>query len=105
MEQKLQWVKEAAGSRIDELELAIIIFGLQVTDYPRAAAEPWAKQFGLSVDEVLQSPNFLFGNEDELVYTIEERRRRFGLTYLTLRVEAMRSFGPIMRRLRTTIES
>lgn len=96
---KIGWVREAAGSRFNDLELACVVFEVAITDRPRAAAERVGEQFGLGVDEVLRAPNFLIGTQDEIVRRVEERRERYGLTYLTVTASCMRDFAPIVKRL------
>lgn len=96
---KIGWVREAAGVRFGNLELACIIFEVVVTDRPRAAAERIADDFGLDVEEVFAAPNFLIGTEDEIRRQVEARRERYGLSYLTVTAACMRAFAPIVRQL------
>src|SRR5215467_2077357 len=52
--QKVAWVREAAGSRFEELELSIPILTVAVTEKDRLeAAKPIAALFGLSVGALL----------------------------------------------------
>jgi probable F420-dependent oxidoreductase len=59
---KVSWVREAAGERFDQLELAALIWQVVVTDHPRSAAEAVAPRRGLTGDQVLASPYFLVGS-------------------------------------------
>lgn len=96
---KFGWVREAAGDRFDELELACMIFEVEVTGRSGEAAERIARHFGLSVEEVLRAPNFLIGTVDEIVDLVEGRRERYGLSYLTVTAGSMRAFAPVVERL------
>jgi hypothetical protein len=53
--EKIEWVKQAAGDRFDDLELAALIWEVAVTDNPRAAAEAIAARRSRTVDQVLES--------------------------------------------------
>jgi probable F420-dependent oxidoreductase len=103
--QKIDWVRQCAGGRFDELELHILLSTAVVTDKPREAAEAFAKDWNidpnqLTVAEMLQSPCFLFGSLAEIVDLLQARRERFGISYFTLFGEdRMESFGPVARRL------
>lgn len=79
-----------------------------VTDKPAEAAENLAKEWefdpnAMSVTELLKSPYFLFGSEDEIVETLQMRRERYGISYFTLfGEENLESFAPILARLSGT---
>lgn len=96
---RIEWVRRAAGDRFAELELACMIFEVVVTGRPREAARRVGDRFGLSADEVFRAPNFLIGTEEEMAEQVRERRRRYGLTYLTVTAESMRDFAPVVARL------
>jgi hypothetical protein len=54
----------------------------------------------ISLDELLESPHFLFGSENEIVETLLLRRDRYGISYVTIsEEESMDSFAPIVARL------
>ena len=79
-----------------------------VTDRPREAAENLANEWEfdpdeMSVSDLLKSPYFLFGSEDEIVDTLQMRRERYGISYFTLfGEENLESFAPILVRLSGT---
>lgn len=96
---KVEWVRQAAGARFAELELACMLFEVVVTDRPLEAAERVGERFGLPVEEVLRAPNFLIGTVEEMAAQVEARRRQYGLSYLTVTAEAMRDLAPVVARL------
>jgi probable F420-dependent oxidoreductase len=57
MDEKVAWVKEAAGDRFDDLELQLQVFVTVVTDDPQAAAEKLGTAFGLPPEVVLARPS------------------------------------------------
>jgi probable F420-dependent oxidoreductase len=98
-ERKIGWVREAAGGRFPEIELNIICPTLEITDDRRAAAERIAADLPISADEVLDSPSVLLGTVDEIVETLQERRERFGLSYIVVLEPVMEAFAPVVARL------
>lgn len=85
-EEKVGWVREAAGDRFAALELNAYPSGgpVVVTDDARAAAAPRAEQLGLSVEEVLESPHVFIGSIDGLAEKCRELRERYGVTSIML---------------------
>jgi probable F420-dependent oxidoreductase len=99
IDQKLSWVREAAGARFDEIEIhAWLRFAQTTVDAPSAAARI-ASTFGASPDEVLASPIVLIGDIGEIVERLHERRDRWGYSYYTLQQPAAREFAPVLARL------
>ncbi|HMD81497.1 MAG TPA: TIGR03621 family F420-dependent LLM class oxidoreductase, partial [Anaerolineales bacterium] len=109
-EQKIAWVREAAGAGFRDLELNILTFVL-VTDQRRQVAEQITREWEMpsdeaSVDGMLASPTFLIGTIDQIVEDLQAHRRRFGLSYFVvgeyLQADAMERFAPVVARLAGT---
>ena len=97
---KVDWIRDAAGGRFEDLELNVVLFTVVVTDDRDAAAREVASRFGSSVDEVLASPHVLIGSVDQMVQTLEVRRDRYGVSNITLGVyPALDAFAPVVERL------
>ena len=60
-ERKIDWVREAAGDRFDQIELNTICPTVEITDDRRAAAERIAADLPVTAEEVLDSPVVLIG--------------------------------------------
>ncbi len=71
VDQKIGWVKEAAGDRFDELELQLQVFVTRVTDDPMPFAEKLAPAFGLPPEVVLQAPYFQIGTIDQIAENLQ----------------------------------
>jgi probable F420-dependent oxidoreductase len=97
--QKVAWVREAAGARFDELELAALIFKVVVTDRPRTAAEELAAGWGLTADQVLDSPYFLIGSLAAVVEDVHRLREQHGISYLTVFPGDVEVFAPAAAQL------
>lgn len=101
-DQKLEWVKAAAGDRFDDLELNVLIFAAIVTDDRTSMAEAIGGAFGLSADEALQVPHALVGTVDEICETLQERRERWGISYVVVQGDALEPMAPVVARLAGT---
>ena len=109
-DQKLAWVREAAGARFDDLELNVLVFPV-VTDQPRQAAEQMLREWKLptdeaSIDGVLAEASSLFGTVDQIVEALQARRQRFGFSYIAVgeyyQLDVMKRFAPVVTRLAGT---
>ena len=85
-DEKAAWVKEQAGERYDRIELNALVQRIVVTDHPADHLERAANDYGLANADVVQrSPLALIGSLDQICDMIEERRERWGISYLTVR--------------------
>ena len=110
MDERVGWVREAAGSSLGRLELNNIIGTIVVTDGDRRAvlASELERQraagrdfmtAGLSEDELLDSPIVLIGSVESLAEQIDGWRERWGISYVIVTFTAMESFAPVVARL------
>jgi probable F420-dependent oxidoreductase len=81
---RVEWIREAAGERFDELELHTSLVKVVRTRDRAGAAADVGRSYGLSAEQVLRSPHFLLGEPAEMVDDLLERRERLGISYLTL---------------------
>lgn len=101
-DEKITWIKEAAGSRMDEIELSVYIFLANVTDGRDAIATAVAGGMGIEPRDVLDMPNFLIGTVDELVDVLQQRRLRYGTSYVIVPGAVAEAFAPVVERLSGT---
>ena len=101
-DEKIRWVKEAAGERYDELELNMLVFAVVITDDRRGTAEMMAPMFDLDADIVEDYPLAWIGTEDEIVESLQARRDRWDVSYLVVQADAMEAAAPIVARLAGT---
>jgi probable F420-dependent oxidoreductase len=100
--EKVSWVRESAGARFDQLELAALIWQVVVTDRPRSAAEVVAARWGVTGDQVLASPYFLVGSLPAIVEQTQALRDRHGISYLAIFPNDVTSFAPVVAQLAGT---
>ncbi|MEI8000001.1 MAG: TIGR03621 family F420-dependent LLM class oxidoreductase [Actinomycetes bacterium] len=100
--QKLEWIREGAGERFDDLELQIRYFLASITDDARGFAEMLAPGFGVTADEALGSAVALVGSVDEVCNTLVQRREEWGVSYVVLGEDTFEAFAPVVARLAGT---
>ena len=102
LDEKVRWVREAAGARFGALELNTLVQAVAVTSDRAHTAERLTRAFGLSADALLDTPYALIGSEPEIEGQLRERRARFGLSYYVVFERDMEAFAPIAARLAGT---
>ncbi|MEC9394650.1 MAG: TIGR03621 family F420-dependent LLM class oxidoreductase [Actinomycetota bacterium] len=98
-DEKLGWIRDAAGGRFDDLELQTRVHMAQITEDPLGLAELMAPALGLDAEAALASPHVLVGSAGQCVETLLAWRERWGLTYIGLNEDAMVEFGPVVEAL------
>jgi probable F420-dependent oxidoreductase len=104
-EEKIGWIRAAAGDRFDEIEINTYPTGgpTVVTDDPRAEARRRADQLReltgseLSVEEVLDSPHAFIGSVKSLTQKFLEHRERFGIS--SILVDDLDALAPVVEEL------
>ncbi len=87
---KLQWVRDAAGDRFDQLELNVLVASAQTTEggsATTAAIEATAEMFGQPTEAIADTPMLLIGSPAEMAETLRQRRRRWGFNYMVLQTD------------------
>ena len=99
-DERVRLVREAAGARIDRLELSALIQRVVVTEHRRPAAEELQKNWKqLSVEEIIEAPFVLIGTVDEMVEALHARRERWGMSYFVTFDPLLETLAPIVARL------
>jgi probable F420-dependent oxidoreductase len=101
-DEKLGWVRAAAGDRLARIQLSVTIFLANITDDRESVASVMAAGFGSKPKEVLDMPHFLIGTVDELVEDLTARRDRYGISFVIVPGEVAEHFAPIVARLAGT---
>jgi probable F420-dependent oxidoreductase len=98
-DKKIGWIREAAGARIDDIEIQMRFFITKVTDDRMSLAKAMAPGFGVSPEEALASGAALVGTETEIIDELHQRRERWGLSYVIVGAENIDEFAPIVAKL------
>ncbi len=89
LEQKITWIKEAAGPRTAELELSQTVFDIDITD---SEVAPAPQSGGWVV------PKRSFSIEQAVAHLLEQRER-YGFSYLQVSQGQIENFAPVLARL------
>jgi probable F420-dependent oxidoreductase len=101
-DEKLAWIKEAAGDRLSQIELGVTIFVANVTVDRDVVAGAMAAGLGAEPKDVLDMPHFLIGTTEQIVEDLVARRDRYGISYVVVPGEAAESLAPVVERLTGT---
>ncbi len=97
---KMAIVRDAAGERYADIEIAFLNFFTSVTDDAMAAATTIGGYMGgIAPEAVMASPNTLVGSVDSLVDEIQARRDRWDGSYMIVMADAIDAFAPVVARL------
>jgi len=103
VDQKLQWLKDGAGERFDDLELNVLVFFASITDDASRALGNLAGLLGMTEDDVADSPYFAFvGSVDQICDNLRAARDRWGFSYFVVQAAAMDTLAPVIAQLAGT---
>lgn len=98
-EQKIAWVREAAGDRFDRIELQTRIHLVLITDERDSVFEALAGGFGLTPEQARRTPHALCGTVDQIVDDLIERRETLGISTIGFNASALDDMAPVIARL------
>jgi len=96
---KVDWLREGAGERFDDLELNAWLAVANVTDDAAGTAELLAPAFEADPVALLDSPMVLLGTIDELADQVLARRERWGYSYHVVPGDSAVEFAPLVARM------
>ncbi len=99
---KLEWVREAAGDRFDDIEIQTFVGFTHFTDDRRSLAEAMAPGFGVTPEEALETPVVLAGTVEEMIDDVVARRERWLMSYHVVSGDVVEQFAPVVAKLAGT---
>lgn len=105
--QKVDWIRDGAATRsdgrsFDDVELEIGAYFTVVTDQREATLAKMAPMFELEPEQLADHPHALIGSVDTICDQLQERRERFGISYVTFGASAAGALDQIVERLAGT---
>ena len=101
-DEKLGWVRAAAGDRFDDVEISILKFFTVVTDDRDTMAAKVGGSMGMDAATLLASPHSLVGSPEQLVDELIEQRERWQGSYVTVQADVFEAFAPVVAALAGT---
>jgi probable F420-dependent oxidoreductase len=98
-DKKIQWVREAAGDRIDDIEIQMRFFITSVRPDRDKLAEAMGPAMGVTPEEALESGAACVGTVDEIIEQLQRRREEWGLSYVVVGDDNVDEFAPIVAKL------
>ncbi len=102
MDEKVAWVREAAGERFEDLELQLQVFVTSVTDTPAEVAEKISPTFGLPPEVILAAPFYQIGSVEKITEDILAMRERWGISYILFQNDGTAPMAPVVAKLSGT---
>jgi probable F420-dependent oxidoreductase len=99
-EEKMLWIREAAGSRIRELELNLYLYFVLPHGELKRTSDEWHEhEPEITPDFLTQSPHAVFGSVNEMVEQLQTTRERYGISYITVQEHNMDKLAPVVAAL------
>ena len=96
-DEKIGWVRDAAGARFDDLELQMLVGFVHVGEGAAAVLEGIAGFFGITPEEARMLPVCLIADSvADMVELLEERRNRWQVSYVVVDETALDAFAPVV---------
>jgi probable F420-dependent oxidoreductase len=101
-DEKLAWVRAAAGDRYDDLEINVLLFAVLPADDPGPSYEMLAGIFGIDPSEGPAVPHVLVGTTEIMCDALHERRDRWDMSYIICQGDAVDTMAPVVAELAGT---
>jgi probable F420-dependent oxidoreductase len=106
LDEKVAWVRAAAGARFDDLELGILVAQVFTTSEREQAAQfiasTLAAGYDVSTEAILQAPYLLIGSIEQICDDLQARRERYGISYITVFENSLEALVPVIEQLAGT---
>jgi probable F420-dependent oxidoreductase len=99
VDEKINIVREAGAHRLDDIELNVRAFLVNVTDDRAGAVDAMTRAMGVSPEMILNSPFALIGPTESLIDDLVKRRDRWGFSYVIVGGEDVDKFAPVVAAL------
>ena len=103
---KIDWVKQGAGDRFNDIELEIGAYNTIVTDHQQATAAAIGDALGMTAEDILSHPHCLIGSVDFICDELQRRRELYGISYIAVLDDGennmVETFAPVVERLAGT---
>ena len=93
------WLVDAAGDRIGEIERSALVQRLEVGDDVSGVRQETAERWGMEPELLDECPFALLGSVEQIVDKVERLRERLGITHYVVR--DTEAFAPVIAALST----
>lgn len=100
---KIDWIRNGAGDRFDDIELEIGAYTTIITDHQQPTAAAFGEALGMSAEDILEHPHCLIGSVDYICDELQRRRETYGISYVAVMDDGennmVEAFAPVVERL------
>jgi probable F420-dependent oxidoreductase len=97
--ERVAWVKEAAGDRLEQVDCQVLTFVVQVVPNRDEFLAQAAPLFGVTSEQAAEIPLVLVGTVDQICDTLQARRAEYGFNSWVVHEADMTGFAPVVDRL------
>jgi probable F420-dependent oxidoreductase len=96
---KIEWVRQAAGDRFDQLELNTLVGFVLETDDRQSIVDAMAPAIGIDPADALHVPLALIGTTEQMEEELHWRRENYGLSYFSFESSSWETIGSLVSKL------
>ena len=96
---KLQWLRDAAGDRWDQVEVCMQSYALAITDNAAKIEHVLSARYSMPLEQAREVPYALTGSVEAICDTLEARRERWCVSYWIIPYADIEAFAPVVERL------
>ena len=102
LDRKVNYIRQVAKNRFDEIEFNSLTQVLDVTDNRSAAIDRLREEWQPGGGEWQESPFLLIGSTSSIADSVREYRETLGFSYFVMRNQMIDDFAPILATLKGT---
>jgi probable F420-dependent oxidoreductase len=99
VDEKIAIVHAAAGARMDQIEMNVRVFLVNVTDDRIGVMDALSTGLGVPRSFMEESPFALIGTPEQMIDDILARREKWGFSYLIVGADDVEPFAPVVAAL------
>jgi alkanesulfonate monooxygenase SsuD/methylene tetrahydromethanopterin reductase-like flavin-dependent oxidoreductase (luciferase family) len=96
---KSNLLSKAAGERFEQIEIARLVMGIDMTGSETQSAHSWGERTGLPIESQRESQSFIIGSQDEICEQLMVERRLTNTSYIVIPYVDLEAFAPVVRQL------
>lgn len=102
VDEKVRWIRAAAGTRFEAIELNVLMQRVVVTADRQGAATSLGQEWQITPPEARESPYALIGTVQEIGESLRVIRARHGIAYFTFFERHLDAIAPVIAQLAGT---
>lgn len=101
-DRRIEWVRQAAGARFDDIEIQTLTFFVQVGPDRDRVLQDTAAMFHMTTEQAADVPLALIGSVEEICEVLQQRRKRWAMNYWVVHEADIEPMAPVVAALAGT---